>query len=115
MDNCLCKGEFLLDDIYVVGENRPIKIRVSDKDTASFTISDAEYQVLNNNKEVVASGKCETDNNEHTVMFFFQPRTSGQHTIIFKITIPPIVRIIDLIARVRSQGEGELELIKPWQ
>lgn len=113
--DCVCKGEFRLGEIYVVGENRPITLRASDKNTASFAITDAEYRIKDRNKEIVASGRCEIDNTEHTMMFYFNPQTAGTYTITFIVTIPPIVRKIDLVVRVRAEGEGESELIKPWQ
>ncbi len=106
MDNCINKGAFRLEGTYVVGENRPVKLRVSDRCTATFAITDATYQVIDKRHEIVTQGRCEIDNDNHTVMFYFNPASAGEFTLEFEITIPPIVRIIDLVAKVRKQGEA---------
>lgn len=106
MDNCVNKGVFRLKEEYVVGENRPVKLRVSDKLTATFEITEATYQVINRRGEIVTQGRCEIDNGEHTVMFYFNPTSPGSFTLEFEITVPPTIRIIDLTANVRKQGEA---------
>ncbi|MCR5781710.1 MAG: hypothetical protein K6G90_03125 [Clostridia bacterium] len=103
--NCICKGRYNLPEPYVVGENRPITIQVTDSEADIFTITEALYQVVDKNRNVTAAGACVIDNEKHTVTFMFNPHEAGTYTIEFEITVPPVVRIIDLVARVREQAE----------
>ena len=106
MDNCLRKkSEFRLDEAYKVGENRPITLGIKDSSRAIYNVTEAEYLITNKLHKVVAQGQCTIDNDKHTVSLYFNPRQTGLHTIEMTITIPPAIRIIDLIADV-SPREG---------
>ena len=107
MDRCISSsGEFVLDRTYYVGENRPIEIGVHDARTATYTITTASYQVIDDEGNVTAQGSCNIDNEQHVVGIYFHPDAPGIYTIEYTITVQPAVKIINLIAKVKSQKDN---------
>lgn len=106
MNHCIDRDGYRLDREYIVGENRPIGLRVSDRNNDSFVITEALYRVIDKNRTVITEGNCDIDNEEHTVMFYFHPSTEGTYTIKFKVTVPPVIRKLYLTAKVKEDGDG---------
>ncbi|MDP4152878.1 MAG: hypothetical protein Q8865_05470 [Bacillota bacterium] len=72
---------------FIFGESKYIDFVISCRTISEFSISSAEFELIDDCGTVVASGNCLID--QHTVSAFISPSSRGRFILELSYTIPP--------------------------